>query len=851
MLQRSLLPRCISSSALTSLILAGSVLQVAAQNGSMLAGTITDPTGNALPNAVLVIRNEQTGYARTLNADTQGRFSAASLPTGRYTVEASATGFALARRTGVEVSPTQPQQLALALPLGDVTQQVTVEGSTSNSLAAQLAPMDALLDARSARTEISSPFINNFTSPVSDYSELLQMAPGTFSVNPNGIGLGDSKTFFRGFADGNYDITFDGIPFNDTNSPTHHSWAFFPSQWIGGVDFDRSPGSASTIGPTPFGGSINLLSKEMPFDQSIRGGVSYGSFNTLLLDFNYDSGHFGGANKKSDVLIDFNRLTSDGFETNNYQTRNAGALKYQYKFSETRVLTGFSGVLLLDTNTPNFKGPLRSQVAALGYNYLLNKDPNSAAYYRYNFYHLPTDFEYVGFKSALGHGWTLDTKPYTYSYYNQQNYANSQTGLINDRTCASVKGVIGCGTDKLNSYRKYGEVTSLNQVSRFGIFRTGFWYEWATTSRHQTPQDVRTLADSVLPNFNEQFWTNSYQPFGEYEYHPTSKLSVTGGLKFAYYNQDLKQYADNGKTIGSVDPVTKAPFAFRRSSGGYSSWLPSADVNYRIKQNWSVYGQFATGSIIPPSSVFDVTGQVSTLPKPSYAKTYQTGSVLKLRRMTLDADFYYINYGNAYTASPDPNIATATQYSSSGTSITKGFEAETNVYLAKGLSFYGNGTVGFAHYSSQAINGVANPNYNRLVANTPANTEALGITYQQKFFDLSIFNKRVGPMWNDGTATIPIAGSRKTTSYTANQFIPIDPFNVTNAFINFTVRNGSHLDQTKLRFSVNNLFDTRQAVGVNQGATGATYTQSPNDILTLLPGRSIMVTAIFGFAPRR
>src|ERR1035438_359399 len=24
----------------------------------------------------------------------------------------------------------------------------------------------------------------------------------------------------------------DGIPFNDTNSPTHHSWEFFPSQFI-------------------------------------------------------------------------------------------------------------------------------------------------------------------------------------------------------------------------------------------------------------------------------------------------------------------------------------------------------------------------------------------------------------------------------------------------------------------------------------------------------------------------------------------------------------------------------------------------------------------------------------------
>ena len=303
------------------------------------------------------------------------------------------------------------------------------------------------------------------------------------------------------------------------------------------------------------------------------------------------------------------------------------------------------------TPTP-FKGPLRSEVANNGYNYLLNNDPASGSYFRYNYYHLPTDFEYVGYRSELGHGWYLDTKPYTYSYYNQQNYANNQTGTI-DNACAvpaKTTGALPCGTDKLNSYRKYGETTSVRQVSHFGIFRTGLWYEWATTSRHQIPQDPRTGKDSVLPNFNEQFYTNSYQPFAEYEYHPTSKLSLTGGLKYARYTQALKQYADNGKTIGSVDPVTKQPFVFRATSGAYNSWLPSADANYRIKQNWSVYGQFATGSVIPPSSVFDVTGKVTLLPKPSYAKTYQAGSVVKFRRFTVDGDVFYIRYGNAYTA---------------------------------------------------------------------------------------------------------------------------------------------------------------------------------------------------------
>src|SRR5262249_42977099 len=146
------------------------------------------------------------------------------------------------------------------------------------------APSQSSIAARSAQSVISDSFIRNDISPVADYTQITQMAPGTFSFAPNGVGLGDSKTFFRGFADGQYNMTFDGIPFYDTNDPTHHSWAFFPAQFIGGTVFDRSPGSASTIGPSTYGGSVNLLSRELAAEQVVGGTASVGSFNTKLYD---------------------------------------------------------------------------------------------------------------------------------------------------------------------------------------------------------------------------------------------------------------------------------------------------------------------------------------------------------------------------------------------------------------------------------------------------------------------------------------------------------------------------------------------------------------------------------------
>lgn len=644
--------------------------------GNTISGVVTDPRGSALPNANVVVHNDANTVSRKTVSDAAGRYTIPGLPAGTYELDVAAAGFNVSRTTNVALGNDVSLDMPVTLLLGDINQQVTVEADASDSIAAQLAPLDARLDARSARTEINDHYIENFTSPVSDYSEVIALSPGTFSVNSNGVGLGDSKNYFRGFADGQYDITFDGIPFEDTNSPTHHSWAFFPSQFIGGVDFDRSPGGASTVGPTPFGGSINLLSVPASSRQDVRFGFSYGSFNTKLFDGNYTTGDFGPG-KKMNLWLDVHRMSSDGFQTYNRQLRNAGAVKFQYKFSDSTVLTGFSSVLRLNTNTPNFNGPLRSEVGANGYNYLLNNNPNSSEWYKYNFYTLPTDFEYLGFRTELGHGWYVDTKPYTYSYNNHQNYANTQGAAIT-AACdvqAPVKATAintatvqyTCGTDKLNSYRKYGEVTSLSQISHGGIFRTGLWYEWAATDRFQIPQNPHNNVDSVLPNFHEKFWTNSYQPFAEYEWHPNQKLTVVGGFKYARYTQDLKQFADNGKTIGNIDPVTKVPFAFRSSYGTYNSYLPSGDANYRIRQNWSVYGQIATGSVIPPSNVFDRPGVVSTLPKPTSALTYQAGTVVKLKRISLTGDYYHVRFGSGYTSIADPNIQSERSFTRAAT----------------------------------------------------------------------------------------------------------------------------------------------------------------------------------------
>ena len=87
--------------------------------------------------------------------------------------------------------------------------------------------------------------------------------------------------------------------------------------WIGSTDFDRSPGTASTVEPTNFGGSINMASRDPLAGMTFRGTVSYGSFNTKLLDLSADTGLFG--NNKNPLTMDVHQLLSDGYQTFNCQ----------------------------------------------------------------------------------------------------------------------------------------------------------------------------------------------------------------------------------------------------------------------------------------------------------------------------------------------------------------------------------------------------------------------------------------------------------------------------------------------------------------------------------------------------
>jgi len=825
-----------------ALALSGQLSQAQETASGSITGTVVDTRGLALPGASVAVTSASAIKSTTLT-DKEGKFAVMGLLPGTYSVQVSATGFAAQERNAVSVSAGSPVQLSIALTVASVSEEVTIEAEADNSIASQYSPVKALLDAGSARTEITSQYIREFTSPVTDFSDITQAAPGTVSWSTNGVGQGQAKTYYRGFSDGNYTITWDGVPFQDSNDPTHHSWAYVPAPAISYVDFDRSPGTASDIGPANFGGSIHMFSPKLGDTMAIKGSESYGSFNTNEYLGEFNSGLFGGKNPKANFWFEGHHMTSDGYQTNNFQVRTAASAKFTYKFSDKTYLSLVGTQVLVDSNTPD-SDATRAQIAQYGDNFLIMKNQfnadgsYNALYYRYYTYHIPTNFEVINFTKDFGRGWKLDVKPYTYSYSNHQH-------LQKDQSSETAKVSATSAVNKLNQYNRGGGIGTVSAASRYGVFRAGAWYEYTTTNRYQIKSDPRTWIDAPgIKNirFHESFITNSIQPFAEFQLVSIPRWTITAGLKDARYTMDLTQYAD-GKIVGDLGG---APFV--KHSATYNNLLPSFEANYRINNLWSAYGDYGRGSVIPPSSVFDVTGAlVAVTPKPIVASTYQGGTVVKLNRASFDADVYYIHYLNSYssfTPSSGDNKG-LTYYYANPPSNTVGFEAEGNFYIAKGVSAFLNGTLGQAKYESAAAKDAtattpavaATPS--AWVANAPHDTETVGMTYHDKRFDVGIFNKRVGSRWDDNGSV--------------HQAVPYDPFNVANFFFNYTIRGGSFFDQSKVKFSVNNLADSHDVVligAANAATATSNFTPSPLDTLQLLPGRSVMVSFQIGLSPK-
>lgn len=688
-------------------------------------------------------------------------------------------------------------------PQGGASQVIVVTASRDS--VAAVAPSQANLMATQPESFISRAFIENSVAPTGNFNTIAGIAPGVSTQpSPNGPGAADTKSVIRGFQDSQYNVTWDGIPFGDTNDPTHHSTSYFPAAVIGGVLIERGPGNASNLGQATYGGSINLFSKTPSATRLTEVYYSHGDWNTNLYGAAYESGKFG--DNGATLQINAQQIKSDGYLTYNTMDGTNLVAKYQQKLGERTLMTVFATYNDIKTGLPDStSGTTLAQAARYGKNYSLNNDPTSQGYFGYNQVHKKTDMEYLRLQTDWSNGFQTDNNLYSYYYDNKTIAGYDATGYLgNGIVAAGAKtnssaysgakvptgGVIGY--DKLNHYRVNGDIFKATKQFDSGLLRAGLWLEQADTPRHQWGLDMTTMKpiDPTFSGngtkFNQHSSWNQYQPFAEFEWAVNESATVTPGVKYMHFTRSVDAVKNQGSSV---------PANFSET---YSDTLPFLTVNYRVDKSNSVYAQFAKGMQVPTLGTALQVVTPTNAPDPQTTTNYQLGWVNKSDRFTFDADIYYIDFDNQIGSSV---VAGQTVFYNRGGTVYKGFEMEGTYLIGSGLSIYANYSSNSAKYKAGNANGIGT------IAKAPDMTAALGVQYNQGPWDASLIYKVVGTQY---------ASDSEPAAYKIDAYGNAD-LNVAYSFRDM----GSTLRKLKLQFSAYNLANSQKVTSIATGATVA------------------------------
>ena len=95
-----------------------------------LLGRVVDETGGVLPGVTIVVKNAATGLERSGLTGDSGGYHLALLPVGNYSILAELPGFRRETITGIVLQAGQRARVDITLLVGDIAQEVTVEGIT-------------------------------------------------------------------------------------------------------------------------------------------------------------------------------------------------------------------------------------------------------------------------------------------------------------------------------------------------------------------------------------------------------------------------------------------------------------------------------------------------------------------------------------------------------------------------------------------------------------------------------------------------------------------------------------------------------------------------------------------------
>jgi hypothetical protein len=297
--------------ALLLLVALGLFVGVHAQVSTVgsISGTVRDPQGAAVPNAVVTVTEETTSATRTVTTNDQGFYSIPSLPVGRYTISASPTGFKKTVNSGIELHIGDKLNVDLNLEVGAVGETVTVTGEAS------------LVQTRSADVSslVTQKQVTELPLNGRNYAQLVTLVPGISPVTQAGAGgaFGTSGTGL----DSHVDMSVNG------NGSNANMWT------VDGVN-NMDVGSNATLLVFPSIDSIQEFRVERN-SFSAEYGQAQGAVINLITK--------GGGNEYHGGLFEFFR--NDKLNATDFFNNRAGQPKPELRYNNFGF--NFSGPVVL------------------------------------------------------------------------------------------------------------------------------------------------------------------------------------------------------------------------------------------------------------------------------------------------------------------------------------------------------------------------------------------------------------------------------------------------------------------------------------------------------------------------
>ena len=174
---------------------------------SGLTGTITDPSGAAIPNVTVTITSNDTGQTRTSTTGSDGTYKFSLLPPGSYKVRFAAMGFKTSEVTAVTLNVTEVPALDRILEVGQQSEQVTVEAS-AETLQTQSSTLGTTVGTK---TVTALPLSNR------NYTQILGLSSGVTANVNNATNFGKATQDFsvNGADPGQNNYQMDGVAINN------------------------------------------------------------------------------------------------------------------------------------------------------------------------------------------------------------------------------------------------------------------------------------------------------------------------------------------------------------------------------------------------------------------------------------------------------------------------------------------------------------------------------------------------------------------------------------------------------------------------------------------------------------